>query len=60
MPLFYLIPYSFFPKRKKRAVEISWGDILLYGSIAVVATALFFAFLVVPMMMVLNQTPPAP
>lgn len=59
MPMFYFIPFSFFKGRKKpQLFEIKGSDILLYGTIGVVALLLFVALIVVPAMMLINQNLP--
>lgn len=59
MPLFYVIPFKFKKDRSKaRAVEIQWSDALLYGTLGLIALAMFFALIVVPVMMLINQSLP--
>ena len=59
MPLFYVVPFSFFKDRKKpRMVDIKTSDIVLYGALGLIALVMFFGLIVVPAMMVLNQSLP--
>jgi hypothetical protein len=60
MPLFYFIPYEFFPKKKPRVLEITGDDVLLYGVLGFVGFAFVLAFIVIPGMIVINQSIPGP
>jgi hypothetical protein len=59
MPLFYFVPFDFFKDRKKpKLSEIKGSDIALYGTLGLIVLVLFFALIIVPAMMVVNQTLP--
>ena len=60
MPLFYLVPFNFFKDRKKaKMLELKGSDAALYGILAVIALIMFFGLIVVPAMMLVNQSLPA-
>ena len=60
MPMFYFVPFKFFKDRKKaQMVDVKASDIALYGILGLIALIMFFGLIVVPAMMLINQSLPA-
>jgi hypothetical protein len=57
--MFYFVPFKFFKDRKKTPmVDVKGSDIALYGILGLIALIMFFGLIVVPAMMLINQSLP--